>query len=97
MPGLLGTADKHRARKRQELNALLVSRGCGICPASAGESCDRNHDDSELLVLLDRDPLLLAHVPRIARVTAGDPAARRLVLAQFEDGQAPAGLTGGTT
>lgn len=76
---------------------MLISLGCHICPAPAGDGCDRDHDDRELLVLLDRDPPLFAHVPRIARVIAGHPAIRRLVLAQFEEGQAPAGLTGEKT
>lgn len=104
MPGLFETADEprvvappvaaRRARRRQWLNALLISLGCHICPAPAGDGCDCGHDDSELLVLLDRDPPLFAHVPRIARVIAGRPTIRRLVLAQFDEGQVPDGLTG---
>ena len=81
-----------RARARQLLNDRLVSAACGTCPAPAGEGCDYHHDDRELLVQLDRDPPLFAHVSRIARATDGHPATRRLVLAQFDKGQAPAGL-----
>jgi hypothetical protein len=107
MPGLFETASEprpvapliaeSRARKRRWLNALLLSLGCHVCPAPAGDGCDHDHDDDELLTQIDRDPPLYAHVPRIARVIAARPTIRRLVLAQFDDGQAPEGLTGDTT
>ena len=108
MPGLFETADEPRpvapliaegrARKRRWLNALLISLGCHVCPAPAGDGCDHDHDDSEPLVQLDRDPPLYAHVPRIARVIAARPTIRRLVLAQFpEDDPARAYLTGEKT
>jgi hypothetical protein len=97
MPGLFTTSDQRRARKREWLTALLISLGCHICPAPAGEGCDYGHDDSELLVLLDRDPPLFAHVPRIARVIAARPAIRSLILAQFGEGRIPEELTGKKT
>lgn len=107
MPGLFETADEpreipqivaeHRSRKREWLVSLLISLGCHICPAQAGESCDLTHDDDELIVQVDRHPPVYVHVPRIARVIARRPTIRRLVLAQFEDGQAPEELTRGTT
>ena len=87
------TAARH-ARKRQWLNALLISLGCHVCPAPAGDGCDHDHKDDELLVQLDTGPPLYAHVPRIARVIARRPTIRRLVLAQFDEGQVPPGLTG---
>lgn len=107
MPGLFETTDQppviappvaaRRNRKRQWLNALLTSLGCHVCLAPAGEGCYCGHADSELLVQLDTDPALFAHVPRIARVIAARPTIRRLVLAQFDEGQVPEGLTGDKT
>ena len=107
MPGLFETASEprpvapliaeSRARKRRWLNALLLSLGCHICPAPAGDGCDHDHDDGELLIQIDREPPLYAHVPRIARVIAARPTIRRLVLDQFEKDQAPEGLTGEKT
>lgn len=95
MPGV--PADS-RSRLRARLNEILVSLACHICPAPAGGSCDYNHEDRELLVQLDKGPPpLYAHVPRIARAIARRPRIRRLVLAQFDEGQVPAGLTGGKT
>ena len=104
MAGLFQTTDEpqavapaiseRRARKRRWLNALLLSLGCHVCPAPAGDGCDHDHDDDELLVQLDTGPPLYAHVPRITRVIARRPTIRRLVLAQFNEGQAPEGLTG---
>lgn len=90
VPGLFETAEPapppvsaHRARKRAWLVALLISTVCRICPAPAGESCDQLHDDDEILVQLDRDPAVFAHLPRIMQVIAKRPTIRRLVAAQF--------------
>ena len=83
-----------RARKRKWLIALLISLCCHVCPAPAGDGCEHDHDDGELLVLLDRDPPLYAHVPRIARVITRRPTIRHLVISQFDPDDVPDELTG---
>lgn len=85
--------DKRDERKRIRLNALQVSLDCGTCPVPAGTSCDPRCPHGTM-VRLNLDPLLFAHVSRILAVLARRPDLRELIIAQFEDGDVPAGLTG---
>lgn len=81
-----------RAAKRDALNRDLTSAECPVCHEAPSAGCDRHSREGDM-VLLNRDPVLLAHVARIIAVLALKPQLQRVVLRQFGPGAIPAGLT----
>jgi hypothetical protein len=91
--GVSPVSSRIRQRRRDWLTGKLVSVRCPACGTAPAGSCDFTAETGDDLIQLNRDPELFAHATRIADALTAHPAIRRLAMAQFEQGTAPACLT----
>lgn len=77
-------------RERGDRVALILSVPCGSCHAVTGASCRLAPRPDLPVALLGKNPVLLAHLTRVARAIRLGRVAQDVVAAQF--GGLPAGL-----
>lgn len=87
-----GKAARDELRRARLVTGLLAP-GCGDCPARPGEWCDYLVSPPAQFVRVDRNPPHVIHSSRVIAAVETDRVSRHLLIAQFDGGELPAGLT----